>query len=127
MAQYRIVKDTDIFTTVPTGSKMATVKVSLKQNEIYNGVDFFQGNDKYVDLTTPKGIVRTLMSTKTGEIAEPSFIEKVPETIIPTGFKKEVALTTENKKDTIFTPKNIIIGIVVLGGIYGILKWKKLI
>jgi hypothetical protein len=34
--------------------------------------------------------------------------------------------TTEPKK-TFFTPKNIVIGVVVLGAVFGILKWQKVI
>ena len=33
----------------------------------------------------------------------------------------------DKTEQSVFTPKNIIIGIVVVGGIFGLLKWKKII
>jgi len=127
MAKYKVIRDSVATNLVPEGSGMPNYQIPFKTGENYEGVEVTVGGSNYVDLKTSKGTVRVLMSTTTGRMAAPTFIEEVPETIPTNGVGRLAAPSEDKKEETLFTPLNIGIAMILVVGALVALKWKKII
>lgn len=137
MAKFRITKDFSFGTYVPKGSGMPSRKVNFKKGDILEGNLINNENrgavasdaeaPQFFETQTTQGKVRIPYGFR----GDP-FIEAIstPETII--GNEGPIARTTETPttgtaETKWFTTKNIVIGVLVIVGIYFFLKWKKMI
>lgn len=136
MAKFRITKDFSFGTYVPKGSGMPTKKVNFKKGDILEGNLINNENSGAVAVDAAPQFFET--QTTQGKVRIPygfrgvPFIEAIstPENI--EGNEGPIARTTETPaKETPdknwFTTKNIVIGVLVIVGIYFFLKWKKMI
>jgi hypothetical protein len=153
MAKFIITKDFSFGTYVPQGQGRSTQTVNFKKGDIVEGNLIYKyslqhrqtvkspdAQDQLVETQTAKGMVR-IPFRKSFEvpvdyiIEMPTIPQSIPETIIGNeGPALGIAYsrTTETPaKETPdknwFTTKNIVIGVLVIVGIYVFLKWKKMI
>lgn len=137
MAKFRITKDFSFGTYVPKGSGMPTKKVNFKKGDILEG-NLINNENKLAVASDGEAPQFFETQTTQGKVRIPygfrgdPFIEAMstPETI--EGNEGPIARTTETPaKETPdkkwFTTKNIVIGVLVIVGIYFFLKWKKMI
>ncbi len=128
--KYIFTKELSTGTFVPSGLGIATSMVNFKKGDIIEGRFVHnegQSESDYVETATPKGIVRISFNNREGSAI-------IPYNPIPTENKKvensgnsnKSKLSTD-KSDSLFTTKNIVIGIAVIGAVFGLLKWKKII
>jgi hypothetical protein len=129
--KYIFTKDSSTGTFVPSGLVgISTSMVNFKKGDIIEGRFVHnegQSESDYVETATPKGIVRISFNNREGSAI-------IPYNPIPTENKKvensgnsnKSKLSTD-KSDSLFTTKNIVIGIAVIGAVFGLLKWKKII
>jgi hypothetical protein len=141
MAKFIITKDFSFGTYVPKGSGMPTKKVNFKKGDILEGNLINNENrgavasdaeaPRFFETQTTQGKVRIPYGFR----GDP-FIEEIstPETIEGNeGPKTKVnpntteTPTKETPDKNWFTTKNIVIGVLVIVGIYFFLKWKKMI
>ena len=144
MAKFRITKDFSFGTYVPKGSGMPTKKVNFKKGDILEGNLINNENklavasdaeaQKFFETQTTQGKVRIPYGFR----GDP-FIEEIPTSAVEGNEALGIAYTrttetptTETAKTTTetakwFTTKNIVIGVLVIVGIYFFLKWKKMI
>ena len=144
MAKFRITKDFSFGTYVPKGSGMPTQKVNFKKGDILEGNLINNENKlavasdgeapRFFETQTTQGKVRIPYGFRGDPFIEamstPETIEgnkalgiaytRTTETPTPTP-------TTETAETKWFTTKNIVIGVLVIVGIYFFLKWKKMI
>ena len=145
MAKFIITKDFSFGTYVPKGSGMPSRKVNFKKGDILEGNLINNENRGAVasDAEAPQFFET---QTTQGKVRIPygfrgiPFIEEIstPETIegneaLGIAYTRTTETpTTETAKTTTetakwFTTKNIVIGVLVIVGIYFFLKWKKMI
>ena len=152
MAKFRITKDFSFGTYVPKGSGMPTQKVNFKKGDILEGNLINNENKlavasdreapRFFETQTTQGRVRipygfrgdpfieAITKQQWISMSRPETIEgnkalgiaytRTTETPTPTP-------TTETAETKWFTTKNIVIGVLVIVGIYFFLKWKKMI
>jgi len=132
MAQYTIIKDITLTTIRPVGSNIPQNQVSFKNGDIVDGeLGGNSANDTgYLQVTTPKGIVQ--FSTSRGSVITAYSQTGTPakDTTIKNGKGNPTSNNTPNTTNpttakSIFTTKNIIIGVLAIGAIFGILKITK--
>jgi hypothetical protein len=124
MAKYTIIKDITLTTIRPVGSNIPQNQVSFKNGDIVDGeLGGNSANDTgYLQVTTPKGIVH--FSTSRGSVIT-AYLQTdsaAKDTTIKNGSGLE---KTQTKAINFFTTKNIIIGVLAIGAIFGILKFTK--
>lgn len=138
MAKYIITKDISFFTYVPKLSGMPSQKVNFKKGDILEG-NLIKNENKgamqsdaeapqFFETQTAKGKVRIPYGFRGVPLIEAMSTNSIPETIIGNEPKPKVNPKTNEATETKwFTTKNIVIGVLVIVGIYVFLKWKKMI
>jgi len=124
MAKYIFTKDSFFGTYVPPMSGMPTRRVDFKKGDVIEGTFVHveaQSESDFVETQTPSGKVRIPFGGRGGSV-----IVAYSQTGIPanggSGLKKSATESTN-----IFTPKNIFIGVLAIGAIFGLLKVTKVI
>lgn len=142
MAKFRITKDFSFGTYVPKGSGMPTKKVNFKKGDILEG-NLINNENRgamasgaeapyFFDTQTTQGRVRIPYGFR-----GVPFIEEIPTSAVEepkpkvnpntTETPEILTKTNEATETNWFTTKNIVIGVLVIVGIYVFLKWKKMI
>ena len=139
MAKFIITKDFSFGTYVPKGSGMPSRKVNFKKGDILEGNLINNENSGAVAVDAAPQFFET--QTTQGKVRIPygfrgiPFIEEIstPETIegneaLGIAYTRTTETpTTKTAETNWFTNKNIVIGVLVIVGIYFFLKWKKMI
>lgn len=127
MAQFILKKDFSTRVSVNgEGEGDGKMTVRFKKGDIVSGEQVFgnaNNGDKIAKIDTPYGKITLTFEYLTPDVGQkPQGSSTTAQNDVK---NKQTNPTTDNK--SIFTPKNIVIGLVVLGAVFGILKWQKVI
>lgn len=136
MAKYIITKDISFGTYVPKGLGIPSRKVNFKKGDILEGNLINNQNigamesdaeaPQFFETQTAQGKVRIPYGFRGVPFIEAMSTRSIPETIIGKEPKPKVNPKTNEATETKwFTTKNIVIGVLVIVGIYVFLKWKR--
>lgn len=141
MATFIIQKDFFLGTYVPKGSGRPTQRVNFKKGDIIVGNIIYKYPLEYRSIAKGPNVLDQFVETQTtlGNVRIPygfngvPFLIVIPETMrsIPEtiegneGPKPKVNPKTTETPAKWFTTKNIVIGVLVIVGIYVFLKWKR--
>ena len=135
MEKYKFTRDFSAYPSYPEG--MATLVAVKNSATIFKKGDEVEGEVKTVLLGGLKGNKKkkssSLKFSKNGwenyeiELGGNSPLEKVLTADLPQRQVDSVKSSSKEKSDSYFTTKNILIGLVLIGSIYGLLKITKVI
>ena len=125
MAQFILKKDFSTRVSVNgEGEGDGKMTVRFKKGDIVTGKQVAGiANDKIAEIDSPYGVIKMTFEYLTPDVGQKP---QGSSTTAQNDIKNKQTNPTTDKK-TFFTPKNIVIGLVVLGAVFGILKWQKII
>lgn len=124
MAKYIFNQDFKTGTYVPKGQGRASVMVSFKKGDVIDGTFFHdegQSESDFVTTQTSSGEVRIPFGGRAGTSPLSIYSQSSTSTV---GASKRNSTT---EPTTFFTPKNVIIGVLIIGSVLGGLKLFKVI
>lgn len=124
MLKYIFTKDSFFSTYVPPGSGMPTRRVDFKKGDIIDGTFVHietESEADFVETQTPSGKVRIPFGGRADSV-----ITAYNETGVPANNDSDI-IKSNTKSTNFFNAKNIIIGVLIIGAIFGLLKLRKVI
>lgn len=128
MEKYKFTRDFDYTSPAPSCARIPPYCSYIPFRKSFKKGDIIEGN---VENSLAMGYIKTSMLVN-GMVKIPlntkdTPLEKVLTADLPQRQIDSVKSSSKEKSDSYFTTKNVLIGLVLVGSIYGLLKFTKII